>query len=701
MKHPLFELVTTPDRALRLVAHGIDQYELKIESGLNDWISFSNLSLIWFKDFREDKQLLNLSLWIDQAVNDTSLTNLAVKQGASLTTDPSQADVLITDLDNIEKLESVWTRKLVVQAKEILSIFSKFECDNDLEPPSQEPGPPPALPTDDLRKIWKKIKISNVKSIREGLEELSILLASEPSSVDVLLTEVGLNLSKSSLYAGRRFKRANNELNPHLMYALLGVLSRAPDGTRGSRIKQAVRLIKETLPGLPELKGFMALEYLELDLEGNNSNLDGPDLGTIAEQFNEMPALVTLKLDSREPITTLNGLNAPRLKELNAASLGIKDICGLEQSPNLESVNLNWNQGIVDLRPLIPSVKNLRALKVINTGINSLCALTDSEGLNTLDIDQCRHIKSLYGLKNVAINSDGFSFKELNNLESLDDLPKMGGGRLEISGLPRITELGCIDTQGANLTNIELWNLPELLDISALAKLSKLEHVRIIRCPKLTNVEVLGQLPNLRIVEIRDCNSLAELPSIWPEKLDTITIVNCPIRKLGALPSSLQGVLDLHTCNQLNSLKGMEKCVNLNCVILSPTLKDLSAIKELPDLWIRILHEKIGPDIPDRLVDALAELPVCRIQINEPRSSDGGSGSGYVFNPYYLSRISCIKALDLSDCRIDNLNVVLGLPNLEWLRILPRSELSKKFGGCKFESQSKVAKLQLQALGMM
>ncbi len=701
MKHPLFELASTPDRALRLVAHGIDQYELKIESGLNDWISFSNLSLIWFKDFREDKQLLNLSLWIDQILDNTCLTDLAVKQGASLATDPAQADLLITDADNIEKLESIWSRKLVVQADEILSIFSRLECDNDLEPPSQESGPPPALPTDALRKIWKKLKLCSVKSIQEGLEELSCLVASDPSSVDVLLTEVGLNLSKSSIYPGRRFKRANNELNPHLMYALLGVLSRAPDGTRGSRIKEAVRFIKETLPGLPELKGFKGLEYLELDLEGNSSNLDGQDLGSIAEQFNEMPALLTLKLDSREPITTLNGLNAPSLKELNAPSIGIKDICGLEQSPNLESVNLNWNQGIVDLTPLKSSVKNLRTLKVVNTGINSLYVLTAFESLQTLDIDQCWHIRSLYGLKDVAINSDGFSFKELNSLESLDNLPKMGGGRLEISGLPRITELGCIDTQGADLANIELWNLPELVDISALAKLSKLEHVRIIRCPKLSNVEVLGQLPNLRIVEMRDCNSLAELPSIWPEKLECITLDNCPIRKLGALPTSLQGVLDLHTCNQLNSLKGMEKCINISCVILSPSLKDLAAIKELPDLWIRILHKEIGPDIPDRLVDALAELPICRIQINEPRSSDSGSWSGYEFNPYYLSRISCIKALDLSDCKIDNLNDLLALPNLEWLRILPRSELSKKFGGCKFESRSKVAKLQLQALGLM
>ena len=43
---------------------------------------------------------------------------------------------------------------------------------------------------------------------------------------------------------------------------------------------------------------------------------------------------------------------------------------------------------------------------------------------------------------------------------------------------------------------------------------------------------------------------------------------------------------------------------------------------------------------------------------------------------------------------------VICLNELEQLRISPRSELSKKLGGCTFDTPGQVAKLQLQLLGM-
>lgn len=42
----------------------------------------------------------------------------------------------------------------------------------------------------------------------------------------------------------------------------------------------------------------------------------------------------------------------------------------------------------------------------------------------------------------------------------------------------------------------------------------------------------------------------------------------------------------------------------------------------------------------------------------------------------------------------------MGLNELELLKIAPRSDLSKKMGGCSFETRGQVAKLQLQLLGM-
>ena len=65
-----------------------------------------------------------------------------------------------------------------------------------------------------------------------------------------------------------------------------------------------------------------------------------------------------------------------------------------------------------------------------------------------------------------------------------------------------------------------------------------------------------------------------------------------------------------------------------------------------------------------------------------------------------LGRIIHLRALDISECDLDNLPPVMGLNELELLKIAPRSDLSKKMGGCSFETPGQVAMLQLQLLGM-
>lgn len=65
-----------------------------------------------------------------------------------------------------------------------------------------------------------------------------------------------------------------------------------------------------------------------------------------------------------------------------------------------------------------------------------------------------------------------------------------------------------------------------------------------------------------------------------------------------------------------------------------------------------------------------------------------------------LGRIIHLRALDISECDLDDLLPVMGLNELELLKIAPRSALSKKMGGCTFETRGQVAKLQLQLLGM-
>jgi hypothetical protein len=96
------------------------------------------------------------------------------------------------------------------------------------------------------------------------------------------------------------------------------------------------------------------------------------------------------------------------------------------------------------------------------------------------------------------------------------------------------------------------------------------------------------------------------------------------------------------------------------------------------------------------LIDALAALPQSRLRIGDSRTWS----SIRINNPEVLSRITHLRALDLSQCDLDDLLPVMGLTELELLKIRPGSDLSKKLGGCTIETPGKIATLQLQLLGL-
>ena len=125
-------------------------------------------------------------------------------------------------------------------------------------------------------------------------------------------------------------------------------------------------------------------------------------------------------------------------------------------------------------------------------------------------------------------------------------------------------------------------------------------------------------------------------------------------------------------------------------------LEHLQALAELPDLWISIDFTGSERRLPDPLIDALAALPQCRLRIG-----DGNAWSSVqIKNPDALARITHLQALDLSSCELDDIQLVIGLAELELLKVRPRSDLSKKLGGCSFHTPGEVAKLKLQMLGM-
>jgi len=464
--------------------------------------------------------------------------------------------------------------------------------DDALRPLRVSSGAPGSLPKA-LRGIWNQLRSGSVPQILAGLEAFSALAAEDAAMGDLLLEEVGVDVATGSLILGNRFQRAKEGL-----YALLGLLSRSAGESRGTRLRQAVKQLKDSFPSLPEIRGFTALQQLEIKLFFANGSVEAQ----INERFDALPQLEVLGIDDSYnlQISSLDGLIAPRLRQLNMTRVGHTDIQALAANTTLEKVTLRSNNQPYNISALVPSAASLHVLDV---------------------------------------------------------------SRLKAAG--------------------------------ALRELKQLQSLVIMDSPAITSLTVLTELPELKSVQVRGCRNLSRLPAIWPTRLESLTLETCGITRLGALPASLKGSVNLVNCSNLTSLDGIEACTGLEEIIIPTSINDLQAAAALPDVFINIDFCRQVHTLPDALIDALATLPQCRL-----RFSDSGWPHPFpINNQEVLSRITHLRALDLSSCELEDLVPVIGLGELEWLRIRPRSELSRKLGGCTFESKGKVAQVQLQLLG--
>jgi Leucine-rich repeat (LRR) protein len=203
----------------------------------------------------------------------------------------------------------------------------------------------------------------------------------------------------------------------------------------------------------------------------------------------------------------------------------------------------------------------------------------------------------------------------------------------------------------------------------------------------------------LRSLSLRECPKLKRLPDLSATSLEDLSLEDCGISDLGVLPASLSGSLDLVSLKKLKSLAGLERCSGLRQISIGHAIEDASALAACNEIAITVdLRHANGNAIPEPLIETLAGLPQVRLRIEDSQYNYYSGLS--LDNPQALARIPHLRTLDLSGCSLENLLFVVGLAELEELKIEPRSELSRKLGGCTFEGRGKVAKLQLQLLGM-
>ena len=701
MKHLLLSLVTTPERALRLLACALDIYGpgnndvMQVQVCEEGVITFSELELPGsIHELRPERRFQSILVWLEGSVVPADLIKEFCLQGGKIASSAEAAHLLVADPQRLATVEKLWPRKLVISLAE----FKGQLTVDRISPIRVGTGAPGALPKA-LRGIWNQLRSGSVMQILEGLDAFSAVAAGDSTTADLLLEEVGVDAATGTLILGNRFQRAKEEANPPLLYGLLGLLSRSPENSRGALLRQAVRKLKAVCPSLPEIKGFTALQKLDIDLNYSYNDPDGTVDAAIAERFDAMPALEIIRMDGfyNLQITSLDGLIAPRLRELDGAGIGLTNIQALAGNTGLEVVNIRGNEKLGDISPLQASAASLKQLDFSSTAVKDLSVLAQAGELEELDFGCCPNITSLKGLETLTITQQhNFTINELKNLTDLQYLPKLSSGHVSLYQLAGLTSLEGIESAADHITSLHIHNMPKLKDVEALRLLNRLESLAISNCPQLSGLEVIAELTALQKVNFDDCSKLTRLPTVWPGTLMSLTVESCPITQLGALPVALTGSINLVSCPKLTSLKGIEACTGLQEITIKPSITGLQALAGLPDAVIHI--DFCGGDhtLPGSLINDLAALPQCRLRI-----SDSSNWSTVrISNPEVLGRITHLRALDLSQCSLDDLLPVMGLGELELLKILPRSELSKKLGGCTFDTPGQVAKLQLQLLGM-
>lgn len=701
MQHLLLSLVTTPERALRLLACALDIYGpgkndvMQVQVCKEGVITFSELELPGsIHELRPERRFQSILVWLEGSVVPADLIKEFCLQGGKISSSAEAAHLLVADPQGLATVEKLWPRKLVISLAE----FKGQLTIDRINPIRVGNGAPGALPKA-LRGIWNQLRSGSVMQILEGLDAFSAVAAGDSTTADLLLEEVGVDAATGTLILGNRFQRAKEEANPHLLYGLLGLLSRSPENSRGALLRQAVRKLKAVCPSLPEIKGFTALQQLDIDLNYSSNDPDGTVDAAIAKRFDAMPALEIIRMNGfyNLQITSLGGLIAPRLRELDGAGIGLTNIQALAGSTSLEVVNIRGNEKLGDISPLQASAASLKQLDFSSTAVKDLSVLAEAGELEELDFGCCPNITTLKGLEMVTITQQhNFSISELKNLTDLQYLPKLSSGHISLYELAGLTSLEGIESAADHITSLHIHNMPKLKDVEALRLLNRLESLAISNCPQLSAVEVIAELPALQKVNFDDCSKLTRLPAVWPSTLISLTVESCPITQLGALPVALTGSFNLVSCPKLKSLEGIEACAGLHEITIRPNVTGLQALAGIPDAVIHIDFCNEEHTLPEDLINALAALPQCRLRI----SDSSNWSNARISNPEVLGRITHLRALDISECDLDDLLPVMGLSELELLKILPRSELSKKLGGCTFETRGQVAKLQLQLLGM-
>ncbi|MBU3617260.1 hypothetical protein [Polynucleobacter sp. JS-Polo-80-F4] len=418
-------------------------------------------------------------------------------------------------------------------------------------------------------RIYKLCLEKDGKGLLQGLG----LAAALGKPLEGLLDEVSIDPSSGELIKGKRFT-GSDKSQPLLDTLLIQQLGLAQKGTPAYQTRMAIKKLTCIAAVVPSLESFGGLEELVLKFPTKFEGQDLQALGLLAK-------LKILKLDkyiafgqAMPTLKSLEGLQAPKLEDLSAPFMGLKNVDALANCTNLITVDLKGNSDIKNIDALTSSnnslqnlcldyckgvsslkalqnAKKLVRLEVSGTQISKLDDLKNLKHLEVIDFSGCEKLESLSGLpiKSLANSNDEpgedpYPSIHLNNLLSLptlDGFPPLSSHVTELA-FNKALKLKNIDGLKASKESLKELKIhgAQITDLNALAGLTLLEKLEISVCPNLVDASALGALEHLHSVSIQVCNKLEILPSEWKSPVKALSLGSCPaLKRINSLPPGI------------------------------------------------------------------------------------------------------------------------------------------------------------------
>jgi hypothetical protein len=468
----------------------------------------------------------------------------------------------------------------------------------------------------DVGAVWKLLSSREISNVLMGLE---LSAALEPDALHTLVADISVKDGKLS--RGKRFT-GTGPAQPYLDLALFGLMSRAPAASPLPKLRaQITELDLVLLSKAYPLDGFTALTRLSLHVGDDTT----PDL----TGFGPMPKLTHLKINGKRwgsssaaALTSLSGLQAPNLIEVDLSNSRVQEISALLLSPKITQLDLSDNPGLTDISGLeacaprlealiLNGCKQVTSLEVLKTAqrlksldlrdcecLTSILPLATCKSLEMIELDRCKSLCSLEGISELGIkphtwyNGSGptrFSLNGCSALTSLNYLPSFGGTLQSLSA----------DHTTALKTLEGLRNYPSLSefradhsglkDIGNISASPALTSICLRHCDQLKDVTPLGQLTSLADVDLTN-SAVTTMPSSWRGPVKNLILKNCSsLTSLGMLPSELVKLV-CDECSSLTRLAGMQSCNKLEVISVKscPVLKDLGT----PPASTREIHAR-------------------------------------------------------------------------------------------------------------